>query len=513
MLNRMLMLLLIPSTCLFANDLITTAIRSLIESFSDDEDEQEELIVPTNHTIDLPSGPFNYTAIAGILPQYAKKKKVGELFFTAYLKDQEEDEEDLNRPLTFIFNGGPGGSSLSMHIGGLGPRRLLLPEEGQKNLPPYQMIDNPETLLEESDLVFIDPMGTGYSSANKDWFEKYCYSVEGDINSFAEFIRVFCGHFDKWNNPKYLLGASYGTSRACGLAERLSWGGITLNGIILMSCSIDLTTLIGQRDNALSDCLLIPSLAATAWYHDRFMQGKTLKEVVEFARRFMNEQYAPLMFQPSRLSGAELNTYYQNFANLIGLPFDTIRRYGSRIDEMTYVTEFMASERKTIGGMDSRYIGDISTIGREFHEDPSYRDLGPAFYPSYMNYLQNDLNIRIRSVVYQDFSVEASHFWNWTTYDSPGIPNFLQRLRRTLISNPNLNVFIGSGYYDLRTPFGAMEYSIDHLDLPAKYRENFQMEYYEAGHGFIFDRNCLLKFKKDMKQFYDKGHNKSADES
>ncbi|HEV7737211.1 MAG TPA: hypothetical protein VGO47_07565, partial [Chlamydiales bacterium] len=255
-----------------------------------------------------------------------------------------------------------------------------------------------------------------------------------------------------------------------------------------------------------SDCLLIPSLAATAWHHGRIMQEKTLKEVVEFARRFMNERYAPVMFQPSRLNGAEINTYYQDLANLIGLPLDSIRRYGSRIDEMTYVTEFMASERKNIGAMDSRYSGDISTINRELYEDPSYRDLAPAFYPSYMNYLQTDLNLRIRSAAYEDFSIEALHSWDWGTYDSPGLPNFLQRLRRTIISNPTMNIFIGSGYYDLRTPFSAMEYSIDHLDLPSNYRKNFQIEYYEAGHGFIFDRDCLRKFNRDVKRFYGRNH-------
>jgi carboxypeptidase C (cathepsin A) len=236
------------------------------------------------------------------------------------------------------------------------------------------------------------------------------------------------------------------------------------------------------------------------------MQEKTLKEVVEFARRFMNERYAPVMFQPSRLNGAEINTYYQDLANLIGLPLDSIRRYGSRIDEMTYVTEFMASERKNIGAMDSRYSGDISTINRELYEDPSYRDLAPAFYPSYMNYLQTDLNLRIRSAAYEDFSIEALHSWDWGTYDSPGLPNFLQRLRRTIISNPTMNIFIGSGYYDLRTPFSAMEYSIDHLDLPSNYRKNFQIEYYEAGHGFIFDRDCLRKFNRDVKRFYGRNH-------
>lgn len=508
MIHRMLMLILIPGTCLFANDLFTSAIRSLLDTFLDDDEEDEEMIVPTSHILELPDISFEYTAITGVLPQYSKKQKVGKLFFTAYLKDEKEP----NRPITFIFNGGPGGSALAMHIGGIGPKRLLLPEEGQKLLPPYQMIENPETLLIESDLVFIDPMSTGYSRADKDWYKQQCYGVEGDLKSFAEFIRVFCTHFDKWNSPKYLMGASYGTSRACGLAERLAWDGLHLNGIILLSCAIDFTTLVSERDLGLSDGLLIPSLAATAWYHGRIMQDKTLEEVVEYARRFVSEQYAPVMFQPSRLNNSELKEFYQNLSELIGLPLDTVRRFSSRIDETTYTQEFLAPERKVIGGMDSRYSGDITALRGEYREDPSYQDIAPAFYPAYMNYLQTDLEVKIHSTPYQDFSSEAFRAWNWNTYDNEGLPNFLQRLRRTLVTNPAMKVFVGSGYYDLRTPFAAAEYSIDHLDLPARYRENFQIEYYEAGHGFIFDLTSLTKFKKDLSIFYEGKENGSIDD-
>jgi carboxypeptidase C (cathepsin A) len=498
MLNRFLILLFIPYTCLLAQDPFA-AIRSFIETLINEDDENEDKVTAVSHVIDLPSGQLKYMAVTGTLPQFKKDKEVGELFFTAYLKETEEETE---RPVTFIFNGGPGGSSLAMHMGGFGPKRLLLPEEGQHSLPPYQIIDNSETLLIDSDLVFIDPMGTGYSRSDKASYKKSCYSVEGDLHSFAEFIRVFCLHFDKWNNPKYLLGASYGSARACGLAEQLIWRGIHLNGVILMGCALDYATLIDGRDQALSDCLLIPSLAATAWYHGRSMQDKTLEEVVEYARRFVTEQAAPLMFQSTEFNGTEQRQYYENLASLIGLPLDTVRRYASRLDELTYVQEFMASERKIIGGMDSRYIGNISTLRGEHVEDPSYRDIGPAFFPTYMHYLNTDLNTKMKAPTYEDFSFEAYQNWNWSTYDSCGLPNFFQRLRRALVSNPSMKVFVGSGYYDLRTPFAAAEYSIAHLELPANYRENFQIEYYHAGHGFIFDQASLIKLSKDLRKFY-----------
>jgi len=500
MLNRALILMLIPFQCLFASDGFTTAIRDLIGNLIDGSDDEEEVFVTeTEHSIVLPDGSsLAYTALTGVLPQFYQEKKVGEIFFTAYLKETEED----SRPVTFIFGGGPGGSSISMHIGGIGPKRLLLPEEGQKSLPPYKMIDNAETLLVDSDLVFIDPMGTGYSRADKEWYKKLCYGVEGDLNSFSEFIRVFCAHFNKWNNPKYLMGSSYGTARACGLAERLAWDGIHLNGVMLLGCILDFSTVYGDRDQALSDCLLIPTLAATAWYYDRNMQDKTLEEVVEYARRFIAEESAPILFQPTRFDAFQQKEYYQQLADLIGLPLDTVRRYGARINETIYTQEFLASERKLIGGLDSRFSGDISSIGGFPPEDPSYRNFRPAIYPAYMNYLQRDLDLQTKSLVYNTFSHEAFDFWDWRTYDTFGLPNFLQRLRRTLIANPTMKIFIGSGYYDLRTPFSAAEYSMSHLDLPGSYRANFQLEYYEAGHAFIFDHPSLIKFREDMRKFY-----------
>lgn len=500
MLNRFLLFLLIPYACLFANDTFLNTIKGLVESFIQDLEDDEEIdVVSTQHSIDITSGSMNYTAVAGVLPQYYQGNKVGELFFTAYLKDTEQTD----RPVTFIFSGGPGGSCASMHIGGLGPKRLLLPEEGQKVHPPYQLIDNPETMLVHSDLVFIDPMGTGYSDSEKEWYKQVCYGVEGDLFSCNEFIRVFCVHFNKWNNPKYLMGASYGTLRVCGLADRLAKEGIYVNGLILCGCVIDFTTVFGDRDQALSDCLLIPTLAATAWYHGRIMQENTVEEVVEYARGFISEQSAPFMFQPSRLNAAEIKEYYQNLANLIGLPLNTVRRYGSRIDEPIYTQEFMASERKVIGGLDSRCIGDVSSISGEYPEDPSYRNFRPAIYPSFMNYLQTELEMTAHALPYKTFNNDAFYRWNWGTYDTCGLPNFLQRLRKTLIVNPTMKVFVGSGYYDIRTPFGAVEYSIDHLDLPPEYRKNFQLEYYKAGHALFFDKDSLQKFSVDLHEFYD----------
>jgi carboxypeptidase C (cathepsin A) len=503
MLKRLTFLLLLCFTSARADqpNFFESAIKNFLEKFLDDEG--QESFNQTSHLIDIPSGRIQYTAITGTLPQYTDTGEVaGNIFFTAYLKDEAKED----RPLTFIFNGGPGGSSMSMHIAGFGPRRILFPEEGQTDSPPHKLIDNPETILDLSDIVMIDPIDTGYSRIEDETYSRFFYSVEGDLVSFGEFIRLFCIHFNRWNSPKYLAGASYGTLRAAGLSEYLpGYLGIYLKGIVLMSCALDYNLLIQQRDLPLSDCFSIPTYAATAWYHGRTMQDKPVEEVVEHARRFTNDHYIPVMLQPSRLSPLQQTAFYKELAELIGLPVETIQQFEGRLSEESFIREFFAAERKQIGGIDSRYVGDVSSIGGEWYEDPSYRDRRQAFSASFFHYMQNELETTTPFPHYNLFSRESSCRWNYSTYDNPsGLPSFMQRLRRALIINPNMKVFVGSGYYDIRTPFAATEYSLEHLELPDSYRKNFQVEYYKAGHAYIFDLASLQKFKKDLVKFYGK---------
>lgn len=493
---RFLFLCLLP---LFAFAEIEEVVKSLLEQFSAKEESRTHDFKITKHTVQVDGELLNYDAIAGTLEQYTGTGEVaGHIFFTAYILENSTPD----RPVTFIYDGGPGASSVAMHIGGFGPRRIALPEEGQSFLPPYRMIDNQECLLKYTDLVMVDPVSTGYSQAEEN-YELAFFGVEADLYSFSEFIRMFCIHFDRWNSPKYLAGASYGTVRSCALAETLLGSGIYLNGIILLATALDYNTLVNLRDSNLPDTLLLPSLAATAWYHGRTMPDRTLEEVVEYARRFALEEYAPFTFQ--FFSPLEQARFFQKLSALIGLPESTLYRYQGRLTEGLYVTEFLANERKRIGGLDSRYVGDMSSIGSEYIEDPSCKDIIPAICPSFLNYLQNELELTSYFPKYRVFSPESFFFWNWITYDSSfAIPNFVQRLRRALIANPHMKVFVGSGYYDLRTPFGATEYSLNQLQLPTSYRKNFQIEYYPAGHGFIFDLPSLKKLKKDLVKFYEK---------
>ncbi len=451
----------------------------------------------TNHTLELESGPLDYTAIAGFCPIFRDEEKEVDLFFISYTKNGEKD-----RPITFVFPGGPGGACTVDAIITFGPRRLLTTEEGRAIHPPYTIIDNPETLLEYTDLVFVDPPACGFSRLYEEAdFDDY-FCVDGDIQTLGEFIYSYLDQWARWNSPIYLSGSSYGTLRCCGLAENLLQYGIAVKGVILDGCAFEFATIFSQRDKALADWLLIPTCAATAWYHGRLWPEKTLEEVVDYARRFAYESYAPLILQPSRFSLLERSFLEKEFAEITGLPIETVKRYNGRINENIFTSEFFRSERKVLGGLDSRYVGDISTIDPHHSHDPSYRDSIPGVRPAFLSYLQSELKTQFPFQMYVSFSCRANHLWNFGTWDTFGEPSLLQRLRHTLILNPKMFVFVGCGYYDCRTPFAATEYCFDHLDLPPSYQKNLQFEYYEAGHASIFDYPSLKKWKKDLIRFY-----------
>jgi carboxypeptidase C (cathepsin A) len=417
------------------------------------------------------------------------------MFYLAYTLDEPE------RPITFIFPGGPGAAATSEAIFTFGPRRLLTADEGRSKLPPYELIDNTETLLEFTDLVFVDPPECGFSRITENGKAFTFHSVEGDIHALSDFIQNYLTEFQRWNSPKYLAGGSYGTVRCAGVALNLLQYDIAVSGMILDGCAIDYGTIGSERDRALPDCLLIPTFAATAWYHGRFWPDKTLEETVDYARRFAFDSYAPTMMQPSRLSRIEQDHFYKQLSEITGLPISTLQRYNGRINESIFTAEFLAPERKVIGGLDTRYIGDACAIDPDLEHDPSYLD-SIGMNCAFLNYLQKDLETEPPFPKYIGFSHDILYSWRFRTYDSKGELNFIQRLRKTLVVNPLLKVFIGAGYYDCRTPFAAAEYCFDHLDLPPSYKHNLQFNYYEAGHGLVFDSKSLKKMKRDLIQFY-----------
>lgn len=461
------------------------------------EDFLQELNV-THHKIRLKSGSFSYTATTGMCPIFEDDEKTADLFFIAYTKDGEE-----NRPITFSFPGGPGGAGTIESIITFGPRRLLTAGEGRAVTPPYEFIDNPETILEYTDIVFVDPAECGLSRLTEEGDPRYFFSVEGDIQILGEFIHTYIDTSNRWNSPIYLSGISYGTLRSCGLSCNLFSYGIAVKGVILGGCAFEFSTLLSQRDKALADWLAIPTFAATAWYHQRLWPEKTLEEVLDYARRFTYDAFAPFMLQPSSYNQIEKMEFEKDLAHLIGLPVNTVKRYNGRINETIYTAEFFGSERKVLGGLDTRYSGDIFSIDPKNAHDPSYLD-SFGIPAAFNQYLQNELDTHYPLKQYRSSSRRAFRSWDFDTYDSLGEPGLLKRLRAALVINPAMKVFVGSGYYDCRTPFAATEYCFEHIDLPETVLKNIQFEYYQAGHGFIYDHPSLKKWKKDLTKFYER---------
>lgn len=474
----------------------------LVFAISLNADEDFINLVESSHTFCLedPDSSFGYTAITGKFPVDCldTDKTPPGIFFIAYFKDGEE-----NRPITFVFPGGPGGSCGPEAICTFGPRRLLTPDEGKSLLPPYRIIDNPETLLVWTDLVFVDPVGTGLSTFGEDENAvRDLLGIEGDIIALGDFVHTFIAFFNRWDSPKYLSGTSYGTVRCSGIAHYLTVHDFSLHGLILLGSALDYSTLIGQHNRSLPDSLMLPTFAASAWYHGRLWPEKSLDEVIEYARRFTFDSYIPALLQPNGMGKEEQSSFYRELSELTGLDLETVCRYQGRFDEFLYTTEFFGKERKVIGGLDTRYIGDLSSVRRKnSYDDPSYRDM-QGLHCAFNSYLRNELETARPFEPYVAFSSPAFKSWNYCTHDSIELPDLVQRVRKTLIRNPEMRIFVGSGYYDCRTPFAATEYCFDHIDLPPSYRDNFLFEYYEAGHGFVFDHACLKKLKKDLRRLY-----------
>lgn len=463
----------------------------------------EEPVV-TEHVYEMEGGEkLHYAAVAGLMPVTDRDgDDLARLFYVAYFAEGEKD-----RPITFFFPGGPGGAGGWKAICSVGPQRLALTPEGKKHLPPYKMINNPESILPITDLVFVDPVETGYSKIAKSGEKEEVsyfpfFSTDGDIAILAKFVDTFISYYEKWNHPKYVGGFSYGATRSCGLAEALSWYDISLHGLLLLSPAIDYNTLISQHNNFLPETLLIPTFAATAWYHGKLWPHLKLEEVIDYARRFCYDDYLPALLDPNRLSPLEQDYFYKKLSELIGLNEETVKRYSGRFNEELYTKEFFAAKKKTLGGLDTRYYSDIS-LSTPFESDPSYRDM-QGIYSAFKAYLQQELECCTPFISY----LFGSHTnWDFSTYDSIAWPELMQRVSRTLVLNPEMQILIGSGYYDCRTPFAATEYCFNHIDLPAFYRNHFHFTYYSAGHGFIFDLSSLKKFKNDLVEFYKKTTN------
>ncbi len=461
----------------------------------------EERQVKSRHQIRIGEQAVAYEATAGtMLLKNDAGNATGSIFYTAYVRTGV-GKTGL-RPISFIFNGGPGSSSVWLHLGAYGPRRVSFDDAEQPAPAPYQVVDNHASILDISDLVFIDPVNTGFSQVAGEGEAKDFLGVEEDVKAVGEFIRLYVTRNQRWNSPKFLAGESYGTTRAAALVNHLQGKGIFFNGVMLVSSILNFQTARFEAGNDLPYITFLPTYAATAWYHNALPErAEDLGAFLARVRQFAQGDYAQALMKGSRLSAAERAEIAGRLSEMIGLDTDYIEQANLRISIFRFTKELLRDRRRTAGRLDSRYTGiDADAAGERFQHDPSYTAiLGP--YTAALNaYVRGELGYQ-EDREYQILSGKVNRAWNWEVPNRTGYVNVAEDLREAISKNPHLKIFVANGYYDLATPFFATEYTMDHLGLEADLQNNIEMHYYEAGHMMYIHPPSLDKLKADTTAF------------
>lgn len=463
-------------------------------------------LVTTSHTLTTGSGKLDYTATTG---RVVLRKEVltdgkfdghlpkAEVFVTAYTLD---DADPATRPVTFAFNGGPGAASVWLHLGLFGPRRVVSGDAGALEPPPYGMADNAESLLEHSDLVFIDPVGTGYSRATKNEKPGDYHGFEADIESVGEVIRLWTTRNGRWLSPKFVAGESYGTTRAGGLAQHLQQRhGMYLNGLILISAVLDFASLDFTTGNDLPYVTFLPTYAAIAHYHG--LHGdRTLADVLADAEEFASRDYPWALAQGSRLSEEDRAATVARFAALTGLAEDYVDRVDMRVEHVRYYTEVLRHRRQVVGRLDGRFTGWDPDYGREhWEDDPSFTALSGAYTAALNHYVRAELEYP-NDLPYEVLSLSTNESWSYKEFENSHV-TVTDKLGAAMRANPFLRVHVASGYLDGATPYFATEHVLAHLQLPADLRANIEIAYYEAGHMMYAHEPSRIKQSNDIADF------------
>jgi len=462
--------------------------------------------VVTHHQVTVEGKLLKYMATAGRLPIKRPDGKIeAEMFFVAYTLDGQDVSK---RPLTFAFNGGPGSASIWLHMGALGPKRVVLQPDGFIPPAPYRMEDNANSALDRTDLVLVDAIGTGFSrAANAELSKKY-WGVKGDIEAFGEFIRMYLTRYERWSSPLYLLGESYGTTRAAGVAGYLTEHGISFNGIVLLSMVLNFETLVFTKTNDVPYVVILPSYTMIAAYHKKLAPeltqdlAKTRQEVQHWA----STEYKQALDKGDSLSPEERQAVIDQMARYTGLSKEVIDQANLRINVREFTHYLLIDRKLRVGRLDGRFTGPDP---QGLMDTPFYDPTGSATLPPYTsvfnNYVRTELGYK-SDMPYNVFAFQAgSGFskWEWGSAIQ-GFPDTATALREAITKNPYLKVLIMEGYYDLATPFYAADYTIQHLDLPADYRKNISYATYDAGHMVYLHTPSLAKFKRDLVSFMDK---------
>jgi carboxypeptidase C (cathepsin A) len=474
----------------------------------EEKPEPKDNLVETHHSVTIGGKEVQYTVITGTMllkeetrdreKEAEGAKARAQVFFVAYTKDGVEDKS--KRPITFSFNGGPGSSSVWMHLGLLGPRRVRLEFDGSLPKPPYKLVDNEYSLLDQTDLVFIDPVSTGYSRPVEGQKPKEWHDFKKDIESVGDFIRLYTTRYARWLSPKFLIGESYGTTRSAGLSGYLQdRHGMYLNGIMLISSVLDFTTLDFTINNDVPYVVYLPAYAAAAWYHGALRVRRPLQTFLKEVERFALGEYATALLQGDQLTKRERAEIVQKLARYTGLSEEFIERSDLRINDQHFFKELLRGRGQTIGRLDSRFTG-IDRIGvtQEPEYDPLLTNVLGPYTAAFYDYVRTELNFET-DIAYEILS-EFVHPWSFAQFEGKFV-NVAETLRKAMTCNPHMKVFIANGYYDLGTPYFATEYTFNHLGLHESVRGNVSMGYYEAGHMMYIHMPSLEELRNDLVDF------------
>jgi carboxypeptidase C (cathepsin A) len=456
----------------------------------------EEKPVVTRHQVTAGGRTLSYTVTAGMMPIANPDGEVeADIFYMAYTLDNAGPAG--KRPLMFSFNGGPGSSSVWLHLGALGPKRVKMLEDGAMPAPPFQLVDNEYTWLGETDLVFIDPVGTGYSRPRKADLGKKFWNVQGDIQGVGEFIRMYLTRYERWTSPLFLVGESYGTTRAAGLAGHLIDRGIAFNGIVLVSSILNFQTARFAKGNDLPYVLFLPTYTATAWYHKKLpadLQTDLRKALTE-AEKWAEGPYAEALAKGDRLGAAERQAVIDKLHRMTGLEKRFIARCGLRIEIQHFCKELLRDRNRNVGRLDSRFQGiDESGVSERPDFDPAMSIIFPPYTTTFNQYVRTALGYKTDRTYNILGGIDRWEF-------GPGYTDTSEALRGAFAKNPYMRLFVASGYFDLATPYFATEYTLSHMGLDGSLRGNVTTAYYEAGHMMYIHAKSLEKLKRDVAEF------------
>jgi carboxypeptidase C (cathepsin A) len=465
--------------------------------------EPKDEITETTNTVTINGVDITYKATAGTMVMKDEEGKPhATVFFIAYTRLDVTVTNAADRPIAFSFNGGPGSSSVWLHLGALGPRRVSLKADGSLPPPPFKLVNNDSSILDETDLVFIDPVSTGYSRPVPGEDAGKFHGVEEDLASVGDFIRLYTTRYKRWSSPKFLIGESYGTTRAAGLSGHLEDRyGIYLNGICLISSVLDFSTLGFNPGNDLPYILYLPSETAAAWYHKKLapdLQADMKKALAE-SEQFALGDYTQALMKGAQIPADERQQIAKKVARLTGLSEDFVDRAELRVNVRQFFKELLRNERLIIGRYDSRMTGsDRNATGDSPEYDPSYTAVLGPFTATFNNYVRQDLKFE-SDLPYEVLTGKVMP-WDFGTARNRYL-DVAETLRETMVHNPYLKVFVANGYFDLATPFLATRYTFDHMGLPPDLRTNVSMGYYGAGHMMYVNQPSLVELKKDLAGF------------